>query len=128
MRNKKFVSIVCIILAVIFVATLILGAISSAWAVSQSDIDALKNKQSAIAQQKTALQSQIDSAKGQVSDTQAQKAELDEKNQLAQQEIDNINEQIAAYDKLISEKAEELKKAQAAEDEQKEALEKRISK
>ena len=126
MRNKKFISIVCIILAVIFVATLILGAISSAWAVSQSDIDALKNKQSAIAQQKTALQSQIDSAKGQVSDTQAQKAELDEKNQLAQQEIDNINEQIAAYDKLISEKAEELKKAQAAEDEQKEALEKRM--
>ncbi|MGI5979537.1 MAG: murein hydrolase activator EnvC family protein [Oscillospiraceae bacterium] len=126
MRNKKFISVVCIILAVIFAATLILGAISSAWAVSQSDIDALKNKQAAIVQQKTAIQTQIENAKGQVRDAEAQKAELDKKNQLAQQEIDNINEQIALYDQLIAEKAEELKKAQAAEDKQREALEKRM--
>jgi len=126
MRNKKFVSVVCIILAVIFVATLILGAVSSAWAVSQSEIDALKNKQAAIQQQQTGLQSKITSLQGQVSDTEQEKAALDEQNQLAQQEIDNINQQIALYDQMIAQKAAELKTAQAAEDKQKAALEKRM--
>lgn len=126
MRNKKFVSIVCVILAVIFAATLILGAVSSAWAVSQSDINALKSKQAAIAQQKSAIQSQIASAQGKVTDAEAQKAELDEQNQLAQQEIDNIDQQIALYDQMIEQKAAELKTAQAAEDKQKAALEKRM--
>ncbi len=126
MRNKKFVSVVCIILAVIFAATLILGAVSSAWAVSQSEIDALKNKQAAIQQQQTGLQSKITSLQGQVSDTEQEKAALDEQNQLAQQEIDNINQQIALYDQMIAQKAAELKTAQAAEDKQKAALEKRM--
>lgn len=126
MRNKKVISAICIILAVIFVATLILGAVSSAWAVSQSDINALKNQQCAIQQQKSAIQSKISSMQGQVSDAQAEKTALDQQNTLAQQEIDNINEQIALYDQMIEEKAAELKKAQDKEDEQKAALEKRM--
>lgn len=126
MRNKKFISVVCVILAVIFAATLILGAVGSAWAVTQSDIDSLKNQQSAIQQQKASLQTKISSLQGQVSDAQEEKVALDQQNQLAQQEIDNINEQIALYDQMIAEKAEELKKAQAAEDKQKAALEKRM--
>lgn len=126
MRNKKIISAVCIILAVIFVATLILGAVSSAWAVSQSDINALKNQQSAIQQQKSAIQSKISGVQGQVSDAQAEKTALDQQNTLAQQEIDNINEQIALYDQMIAEKAAELKKAQEKEDMQRAALEKRM--
>lgn len=126
MRNKKVTSAICIILALIFVATLILGAVSSAWAVSQSDINALKNQQSAIQQQKSAIQSKISGMQGQVSDAQAEKTALDQQNTLAQQEIDNINEQIALYDQMIAEKAAELKKAQDKEDEQKAALEKRM--
>lgn len=126
MRNKKFISVVCIVLAVIFAATLILGAVGSAWAVTQSDINSLKNQQVAIQQQKAGLQTKISSLQGQVSDAQEEKVALDQQNQLAQQEIDNINEQIALYDQMIAEKAEELKKAQAAEDKQKAALEKRM--
>ena len=126
MRNKKFISIVCIILAIIFAATLILGAVSSAWAVSQSDINSLKSQQAAIAQQKAAIQTQIASAQGKVTDAEAQKTELDKQNQLAQQEIDNINEQIALYEQMIEQKAAELKAAQAKEDAQKAALEKRM--
>ena len=126
MRNKKFISIVCIILAIIFAATLILGAVSSAWAASQSDINSLKSQQAAIAQQKAAIQTQIASAQGKVTDAEAQKTELDKQNQLAQQEIDNINEQIALYEQMIEQKAAELKAAQAKEDAQKAALEKRM--
>jgi len=126
MRNKKLTSAICIILAVIFIATLILGAVSSAWAVSQSEINALKNQQTAIQQQKTAIQGKISSMQGQVSDAQSEKEALDQQNALAQQEIDNINEQIALYDQMIAEKAAELKTAQDKEDEQKAALEKRM--
>lgn len=126
MRNKKLTSAICIILAVIFIATLILGAVSSAWAVSQSEINSLKNQQTAIQQQKTAIQGKISNMQGQVSDAQSEKEALDQQNALAQQEIDNINEQIALYDQMIEEKAAELKKAQDKEDEQKAALEKRM--
>lgn len=120
--KKKFVSAVCIVLVLIFLMTLVLGALSSAWAVSQSQIDSLKNQQTAVLQQKKALQSKITDLQTQQNSALAQKEALDEQNDLARQEIELINEQIDLYNKLIEQKAEELEEAKKDEANQKEAL------
>lgn len=121
-NKKRLVSIVCIVLVLIFVASLMFGVIGSAMAVSQSDINALKSQQSAIQKQKEALSSQISDLQSQQDSAIAQKEALDEQNELARQEIELINEQIDLYNKLIEEKAKELEKAKEVEAEQKEAL------
>lgn len=121
-NKKKLVSIICIVLVLIFVSTLLFSVIGSAMAVSQSDIDALKNQQTAIQQQKKALSTQISDLQSQQNSAIAQKEALDEQNELARQEIELINEQIDLYNSLIEEKAKELEKAKEVEAEQKEAL------
>ena len=121
-NKKKFVSAVCIVLALIFIITLVLGAISSAWAVTQSEIDALKNQQTAIQQQKKNLQSKITDLQGQQDSATAQKEALDQQNELARQEIEVISEQIDLYTGMVEQKAKELDEAKADEEKQKEAL------
>ncbi len=121
-KRKRFVSTVCIVLAFIFLATLIFGAFGSAFAVSQSEINALKNQQSAIQQQKQALSSKLNDLQSQQDTAINQKAALDEQNDLARQEIELINEQIDLYNNMIEEKAKELEKAKVDEAKQKEAL------
>ena len=121
-KRKKMISAVCIVLALIFIMTLVLGAISSAWAVSQADINALKNQQSAIQQQKKALQTKISDLQGKQDSAIDQKEALDEQNELARQEIELITEQIDLYAGMVEEKAKELEAAQEDEDNQKEAL------
>lgn len=121
-NRKKFVSAVCVVLVFIFLATLVFGAFGSAFAVTQSEIDALKSQQSAIAQQKKALSSKLTDLQSKQDSAIAQKTALDEQNELARQEIELINEQIDLYNGLIEEKAKELEKAKEDEAAQKEAL------
>jgi len=121
-KRKKFVSTVCIVLAFIFLATLLFGAFGSAFAVTQSEINALKSQQSAIQQQKQALSSKLTDLQSQQDSAIAQKTALDEQNELARQEIELINEQIDLYNNMIEEKAKELEKAKEDEASQKEAL------
>lgn len=122
-KNKRLiVSILCIVLVLAFVLTLVLSVVGSARAVSQSDIDALKDQQTQINNQRADIQSKIDELGAQVSSVMEQKEALDEKNELARQEIEIIDEQIALYDGLIEKKAQELVEAQKQEDEQKAAL------
>lgn len=122
MKQKKFVSAVCIFLVVILLVTLVISAVGSAFAVSQSEINALKNQQAAINQQKANLQTQISGLESEKTSAIDRKAALDQQNELARQEIELINEQIDLYDKLIERKAQELKEAEKAEAEQKAAL------
>lgn len=121
-KRKKLLSTVCIVLVAALIASLLLGAVGSALAVSQSEINALKNKQAAIQQQKKNLQSKISDLQGQMNSAIEKKTALDEQNELARQEIELIDEQIALYDKLIEQKAQELEEAKANEEKQKEAL------
>ncbi|NLV87336.1 MAG: peptidoglycan DD-metalloendopeptidase family protein [Clostridiales bacterium] len=121
-NRKKFVSIVCVILVLVLIGSLVLSAIGGALAVSQSEIDSLKNKQTAIGQQQDALKGKIGGLEDEMATAVEKKTLLDEQNELARQEIELINEQIDLYDKLIEQKAKELEEAKAAEAEQKETL------
>ena len=121
-KKRRAVSIICIILVAALLIALLVAAIGSAGAVSQSQIDALKNQQSSINSQKKSLQEQIDGLQGDMSTYMAKKEALDEQNELTRQEIELINEQIDLYENLIEEKEKELEEAKAAEEQQKQEL------
>lgn len=121
-NRKKFISTVCVILALIFLVTLVFGAIGSAMAVTQSQIDALKDQQKTVQQQQKDLSTKIAGLKSEQDSAIAQKEALDEQNELARQEIELINEQIDLYNNLIEQKAQELEEAKQDEADQKEKL------
>lgn len=119
MRNRKVVSAICVLLAILMVLTVVISVIAtSAYAVSQSEIDALQAQQDALAAERAGMQENIDALESQKADVLEQKAALDEKNELARQEIELIDEQINLYTELIAQKAVELDDAEAAETEQ----------
>lgn len=117
-RTKSISRTLCILLT----AVLVLSVISPVLAVSQAEIDALKNKQSAIAASKKELQGQIASLDTEMTSLMERKSALDQQNEMTQQEIELINEQIDLYDQLIEQKAKELEDAEKALEEQKDAL------
>jgi murein DD-endopeptidase MepM/ murein hydrolase activator NlpD len=121
-KRKKSVSVICLVLVFILIASLLFGALGSALAVSQAQIDTLKSQQSALQQQQQDIQTTISELQGQQNSALAQKAALDRQNELARQEIELINEQIDLYTRLVEQKAAELEAARADEARQKEAL------
>lgn len=127
--KKKAISIVCIILAFLMMLTLVVSVIGSLGALAaggQDQIDALEQQKSELQSQQASIQTNIDDLIAQQADVIDQKAAMDEKNELARQEIELINEQIDVYTGLIQDKAEELEKAEAAEQAQYELYRKRV--
>lgn len=110
-------SIFCLLLTVLLLVSSLgmPGALHTADAVSQWEIDQLQEKQDKIAEQKSELGAEIDELEAEQASVMKRKAALDEQNELTRQEIELINEQIDLYEKLIEAKALELE--QAIEDE-----------
>ncbi|SHH63937.1 Murein DD-endopeptidase MepM and murein hydrolase activator NlpD, contain LysM domain [Sporobacter termitidis DSM 10068] len=120
MTRKWVIRIVAILMALIMamsVLYVVVGSLTAA-AVTQSQIDALKQQQKEYEKKKNEIQSEINSLQYQQKSALEQKGVLDNQIQLTQDEIDNINDQIAQYDQLISQKQGELEQAQANEDAQ----------
>ena len=127
--KKKAISIVCIILAFLMMLTLVVSVMGSLGALAaggQDQIDALEQQKTELQNQQASIQTNIDDLVAQQADVIDQKAAMDEKNELARQEIELINEQIDVYTGLIEDKAEELEKAEAAEQAQYELYRKRV--
>lgn len=122
MKTRKVAAVICVVLVLAIIASLLLSAFGGGLAATQAEIDALKQQQAAIADQKDQLSGQIESLQGEMETMLELKAALDEQNELARQEIELINEQIALYEELVEKKAQELEEAIAQEEEQKEAL------
>lgn len=122
-KRKIFVSVLCGILALLIlvpVLSIIVGA-AQASAVSQWEIDQLKEQQSEITEKKNEISVEIAELEAEQATVLEQKAALDEQNELTRQEIELINEQIELYEKLIATKEVELEDAMVAEQEQMEA-------
>ncbi len=122
MNRKKIAGVICVLLVFTLLLSLVLTAFGSAQAVTQSQIDALKNQQEAINQQKNEIKDKLTDLQSQMTSAVEKKTYLDEQNELARQEIELINEQIDLYEKLIEKKAAELEEAKKVEEAQKEAL------
>lgn len=121
MKRTTAVRVICIILALIFVLSLLTVIIPTrANAVTQSEINALQAKQDEIRAKQVQQQAQIDDLRTQEAGVMEQKAALDQEATLTQEEINVVTDQIALYDNLIEEKKVELEKAKAEEAEQSE--------
>ena len=115
---------ICLLL-VLVISVSAFGSFGAA-GVSRSEIDALEQQKSAIAEKKAEAQEKMDALQAEQATIIQQKEALDEKNTLAMQEIELINEQIEIYDGLIEEKEEELAAAIEQENYQKERFRTRM--
>lgn len=126
--KKHLKKALSVLMAFVLVLTAVVTLIPApaAEATTQSEIDALKQKQSGLKSQESDIQSTINSLKGQQSNTIELKTALDEKNALTLQQILNLNEQIDLHQELIDQKTVEVDEAQKVADEQLERFKVRI--
>ena len=91
---------------------------TGAFAVSQSQIDALEEQRDSLRAEREEMQAGIDELEAQQADVMARKTALDEQNQVYMEEIELIDEQVELYDALCEQKAAEVERAITAENEQ----------
>ena len=100
-------------------ALLLSGAeLTPVLAVTQADIDALKNESSDLSAEKKELQAKLDELAEDKSTAMERKTLLDQQIATTSAQISNVEEQIQQYATLISQKEEELTQAQEDEEEQ----------
>ena len=128
MNNKKIISVIAIIMAVLMLMTLIVSVIPvSAFAeVTQADIDEAQRKKDELVAQRQASQEKIDKLKEQQASVLEQKAALDERNEYAKQQLALVQEQIDMYSEMIAEKKKEVEAAKNREEEQLERYRTRV--
>lgn len=127
MMKKKMKKFFAFAMALVMTMSVMLSCMSvSAFAVTQSEIDALKSQKSQLASQKSSLQSTINSLQGQQNDQIALKNALDEKNAITVKQILNLNEQIELHTQLIEQKTKEVDEAQKVADAQLEKYKVRV--
>lgn len=99
---------------------------TTAGAVTQADIDALKSDAKGLAQEKKDIQAQIDKLSSDISNTMERKRLLDGQIGLTESEISNKEEEISTYADLILQTEAELADAEAREAAQYELFCKRV--
>ena len=124
MKNKNFARVVAILLAAIMLISVVIGAISAITslraraAVTQAEIDRLRQEKQQYAQRKLEIQARINTIEFERMSEVARKSVLDDRIILTGQEIENIRETIDYYSLLIIEKEGEVTDAQNRENEQ----------
>ena len=119
--KKKTVSVIAVAMAFLLLTSLLLSVIGSMGALAsghEAELDAIEQQKEELQAQREEMQAGIDELLAQRDTVLEKKALLDEQNQYAVEEMELIDEQIEIYTGLIEDKAEELERAQAAEDEQ----------
>ena len=118
--NRKVVrSVICVLLALIFVVSLMTALIPvNASAASQSEINQLTQQRKELQAKQKEPQKTISNLRAKKAGIVEQKAALDQEMNLAQQEIEVVKEQITAYDQQIEDKGVELEAAKQEEEAQ----------
>ena len=118
--NRKVVrSVICVLLALIFVFSLMTALIPvNASAASQSEINQLTQRRKELQAKQKEQQKTISNLRSKKASIVEQKAALDQEMNLAQQEIEVVKEQITAYDQQIEDKGVELEAAKQEEEAQ----------
>jgi len=127
MNKTKVKTILSLLLCLAMTVCLVFSSMCiSASAVSQSEIDALKDQRDDLKSQQSDVQSTINALKSQQNTLVELKEALDAKNELTLKQIMNLEEQITLQDELIAQKTVEVEEAQQAADDQLVKLKARI--
>lgn len=119
MKRKKAVSVLCLILAAIMVLSLVFSVLPiRAYAVTQADISALREKKSEITARVNKAKEDLNRYQYEEADVLHQKAALDDQNAAAQEALELVYEEISLYDELIAQKERELEAALNREQDQ----------
>ncbi len=117
-QGKKWALRLCGLALALAVAVPMLpeAVVVPASAVTQAEIDAMREEANGLKQQQEEIQAKLDALAGDQADAMERKTLLEQQINATQAEINSISAQISKYDQLISEKQVEL--AQAEEEEQ----------
>lgn len=127
MNKRKIRKALALCLSVLMIGAAVSEAFPvPAYAVTQSQIDELKQQRNAIRAQRQEKQAVVEALEAEKADVVAQKQAMDERNMYTLQQIQLNNQEIALYDEMIAEKAAELEEAQRLEDEQLERYRARV--
>lgn len=127
MRRKRVTAIIALILAVLMIVSLMTSLIPmSASAVNQSDIDDLKNQKNEISNRVQDAKARVDALKADQANVLEQKLALEEQSRAAQEQLDIVAQEIAMYDGMIEEKAQELEQARNREADQRQRYRARV--
>ena len=127
MQKKLLKPIFSFALAFVMAASLFVGFIpTTAFAVTQSEINDLKSQKAALSEQSASYEATISSLKNKKNAQVELKTALDSKLALTNQQIMNLEEQIKLHDALIERKTQEVSEAQVTADEQLEKYKKRV--
>ncbi|OUQ82404.1 peptidoglycan DD-metalloendopeptidase family protein [Flavonifractor sp. An100] len=123
MNRQKKRSMVSRLLALMLVAALVVPLsgqvlVMPASAVTQAEINDLKDDAAALDAEKKALQEQLKAVQADKSAAQQKKSLIEQQMNVIQAEIDNITAQINSYNDLIAQKEAELAEAEAEEEKQ----------
>ena len=127
MRRKRMTAIIALALAVLMVVTLMASLIPmSASAVNQSDIDSLQNQKNEISNRVQDAKARVEALKADKANVLEQKLALEEQGRAAQEQLDLVAQEIALYDGMIEEKAQELEQARTREADQRQRYRARV--
>lgn len=127
MDKRKIRKALALCLSVLMMGTAVSEAFPTpAYAVTQSQIDELKEQRNAIRAQRQEKQAIVEALEAEKADVVAQKQAMDERNMYTLQQIQLNNQEIELYDEMIAEKAAELEEAQRLENEQLERYRSRV--
>lgn len=119
MKRKRMTAIIALVLAVLMVVTLMASLIpTSASAINQSDIDNLQNQKNEISGRVQDAKARVEALKAEQANVLEQKAALDVQSQAAQEQLELVAQEIAMYDGMIEQKAQELEEARTREENQ----------
>lgn len=119
MNNKKVISVIAVLLAVLMLASLVVSVIPvSAYAVTQDEIAALQAEKKTLSGKVSDCKARLEALKQQQANVLEQKAAIMEQNRLTQEQIDLAQAQIDMYTEMIAEKAEEVDEARTREERQ----------
>ena len=112
-HQKKIIAALAILLAVLMILPMLTMILSSAGAVTQKEIDALKEDAAALAQTKKNLNNQLAALEGEIDNALSKKMVVEQEINVVEEQIATTEALIAKYDEQIAQ--EEVNLAQAQE-------------
>jgi murein DD-endopeptidase MepM/ murein hydrolase activator NlpD len=125
-RKKTFMGILAALLAILMILPILITILSPAGAVTQAEIDRLKEEAAQLAQKKADLKNQMSSIENEQKAINAKKELIDQQIDTTKEEIKNLDMQIALLEAQIIEKEEEYRLAQEEEAKQYEIFKARV--
>ena len=114
-HQKKIVAFLALFLAILMLLPAISMIITTAGAVTQAEIDKLKDQAANLAQDKKNLNKQLTALEGEINSAYSKKRVVEQEINVVNEQINNTTQMISMYDQLIVQEEENLINAQAEE-------------